>query len=523
MKFSNTYIQLDSAFYQKVMPSKVANPKLLFWNTKLADQLGVSQALEQDRLLLAQLFSGNQLPEGAEPIALAYSGHQFGHFNPQLGDGRAHLLGEVIDSNGTRQDIQLKGSGPTRFSRQGDGRCALGPAIREYLMSEAMYALGVPTSRCLAVVATGEIVYREHPHPGAVVTRVATSHIRVGTFQYFAARGDLTALKSLTDHAISRHFPEIISDITPNIVSNIIPDIIPDITPDITPDIIPDIISDIKSNDQRKVLAFIEAVINKQIDLIVHWMRVGFIHGVMNTDNTAISGQTIDFGPCAMMGTYHPDTVFSSIDKQGRYAFGNQPHIAQWNMARLAECLLPLIDDDEEIAVEKVEPLIMAFTARFERAHLTMLSKKLGLAQFQETDAQLINDLLTLLADKALDYTQTFERLTRSLGDETLAARIKTELGPWYSNWQTRLNTANGEISSALALMQKNNPVVIPRNHHMEAVLKACEASEASDNTKMAEEFLEVLRSPYNITPETERFQDSPEDGDSHYHTFCGT
>jgi uncharacterized protein YdiU (UPF0061 family) len=300
MKFSNTYAQLGDAFFKRVLPAPVADPLLLLWNDELAKSLNLDQSLRDDPGLKAQIFSGNQLPEGADSMALAYSGHQFGQLNPELGDGRAHLLGEVLDNTNQRVDIQLKGSGPTPFSRRGDGRCALGPALREYIMSEAMYFLGVPTSRCLAVVATGESVYRERSKPGAVVTRVAASHIRVGTFQYFAIRKDIESLTALLDYTIKRHFPEI----------------------------------DLAADD--RTLQFLEAVMKKQITLIVEWMRVGFIHGVMNTDNTAISGETIDFGPCAMMGAYNPGAVYSSIDTQGRYAFGNQPNIAIWNITRLA-------------------------------------------------------------------------------------------------------------------------------------------------------------------------------------------
>ncbi len=484
MKFSNTYHQLDSKFFQHEQPTPVADPQLLLWNNKLAESLQISQELAADSDLLAQYFSGNQLPVGAEPIALAYSGHQFGQFNGQLGDGRAHLLGEILDNNNSRYDIQLKGSGPTSFSRRGDGRCALAPALREYIMSEAMYALGVPTSRCLAVVASGEVVYRETPKPGAIVTRVAASHIRVGTFQYFAAQGDIESLATLTDYAIKRHF------------------------------------ADIDLNADDKVVLFLEAVLAKQIELIVAWMRVGFIHGVMNTDNNSISGETIDFGPCAMMGAYHPDTVYSSIDRQGRYAFANQPPIAQWNMARLAECLLLLMPEEQEQALAKVEPIIAKFTDDFALAYDLMMANKLGFAKSSPAIKKLITDLLDLLQDQQLDYTETFAHLGQSLTDATLATQFKVSLANWYSRWLSELDNEQINILAAQRLMQNNNPLVIPRNHHVEALLMAAE----QDNDMQAiADFIAVLRAPYQQLPQTHKYQDLPLDGDRNYQTFCGT
>ncbi|MBL4827727.1 MAG: YdiU family protein [Spongiibacteraceae bacterium] len=484
MPFSNSYSHLGNAFYKRVLPTPVSTPALLLWNHSLAKSLQLSDTLQNDRLLKAQYFSGNQLPDGADSMALAYSGHQFGHLNPQLGDGRAHLLGEVIDKNNKRLDIQLKGSGPTPFSRQGDGRCALGPAIREYMMSEALYYLSVPTSRCLAVVTTGEPVYRETAKPGAIVTRVASSHIRVGTFQYFAIRKDLTSLNLLLDYTIDRHYPEL------------------------------------NQSTENKAIALLKNVIEKQIILIVQWMRIGFIHGVMNTDNTAISGETIDFGPCAMMGAYHPGTVYSSIDKQGRYAFGNQANIALWNMTRLAECLLPLINNDEKTAISLVEPHLKQFTEQFESAYFDMLANKLGLSDIEANDAVVIKQLLTLMQDNKLDYTQTFTLLTQSLSDETIAESMKTELGSWYQSWREIVEKPNNNINISKTLMKKNNPVVIPRNHHVEAVLTACEENE---NSQAADDFLEVLRSPYTPLPNTKNYQDLPLDGDKGYRTFCGT
>ena len=488
MKFSNTYSQLDGAFYQRISPARVSRPQLLLWNDNLAGMLQLTDEFCRDKSLLAEYFSGNRLPDGADPIALAYAGHQFGSFNPQLGDGRAHLLGEILGAGGQRYDIQLKGSGQTRFSRQGDGKCAIGPAVREYIMSEAMFALGVPTSRCLAVVGSGDLVFREAAKPGAIVTRVAASHIRVGTFEYFAARGDMESLKALADFTLDRHFPEIARN------------------------------GDLDNKD--KILHLLQAVIGKQIQLIVSWLRVGFIHGVMNTDNTAVSGETIDFGPCAMMGIYHPGTVFSSIDSQGRYAFGNQPGIAQWNMARLAEALLPLIDTVPEKAVEQAEPLIRQFARDFDQAYREMLANKLGIASPCGQANELAKTLLGQMQDKQLDYTQTFTRLALSLEDATEAEKLSQELGPWYHDWRVLLTDTGIAASSARTLMDKTNPQVIPRNHHVEAIIKEYEESGASQRI---DDFLTVLRSPYRRLAQTPDFQDLPADGDRHYRTFCGT
>ena len=487
LNFSNSYAQLGNAFYQQVLPTPVAKPELLLWNNALAEQLLITAPLSTDRDLQAQVFSGNQLPEGAEAIALAYSGHQFGQLSPQLGDGRAHLLGEVVDSNGQRRDIQLKGSGPTAFSRGGDGRCALGPALREYIMSEAMYFLGVPTSRCLAVVSSGEQVFREGPKPGAVVTRVAASHIRVGTFVYFASRGDKESLKTLLDYTVNRHFAEIEST---------------------------------AENTADKALQFLQAVVARQITLVVEWMRVGFIHGVMNTDNTAISGETIDFGPCAMMNTYHPDTVFSSIDRQGRYAFGNQPPIVLWNMARLAESLLPLMADDPKDAVPLAEQVLNQYGRQFEQAYFAMLANKLGLPALAQNNSDLLLAFLQTLQDQQLDYTQTFVQLGQSINDESVAASLTSKLGDTYANWRSQLGSAPQDLLAAKTLLQKTNPLVIPRNHHVEQVLANCEET---GSPAAAEAFLKVLRSPYEQTPTTADYQDVPADNDEGYRTFCGT
>jgi len=484
MKFSNTYTQLGEAFFQRTHPTPVANPKLLLWNSRLAEQLMLPPKLTNDPHALAQIFSGNHLLPGSEPIAAAYAGHQFGHFVPQLGDGRAHLLGEVLDRNGHRKDIQLKGSGRTAFSRDGDGRCAIGPAVREFIMSEAMYALGVPTSRCLAVVTTGETVYRATPLPGAVVTRVAASHIRVGTFEFFAAREDYQALEALYRYTLERHYPELLHQ------------------------------------EENQTITFFEKVIDRQIQLVVEWMRVGFIHGVMNTDNTALSGETIDYGPCAMLGTYAPQTVYSSIDRMGRYAFGNQPKILHWNMTRFAECLLPLIATNTDKAAAQLAPVLASVPVRYEHKYTQMMARKLGLFSCQKEDKDLIVAVLAGLQDNHLDYTITFDLLTKALTSNATAFHLEHELGECFTRWQERLSAQNAEVLEVQQLMRRHNPLVIPRNHHIEEAIQECEQD---GTTTLAERFMQVLRSPYMELTHTAEFQDPPQDGDKGYQTFCGT
>ena len=484
MNFSNSYASLDEIFYERTRPTPVQEPQLFLWNSGLAEQLMIPNELEHNSVALAQAFSGNSTIPGSEPVATVYAGHQFGNFVYQLGDGRAHLLGEVLDQFGQRWDIQLKGSGRTSYSRGGDGRCALGPAVREFIMSEAMKALGVPTTRCLAVVTTGETVFRDAPLPGAVVTRVASSHLRIGTFQYFAARGDHQALKILCNYTINRHYPEL------------------------------------QKEGQNPYVSLINKIIEKQIQLVVEWMRVGFIHGVMNTDNTSLSGETIDYGPCAMMGTYDPQTVYSSIDTMGRYAFGNQPEILHWNLARFAECLLPLIDADKNKAVDRVGPLIAAFPDRFEKEYMKMMGKKLGLAPFKQADRKLIVSVLNRLKDKRLDHTITFDLLTKSLISEAAASQMNKELGECFDLWQKRLSQQKADTQKVQKLMRQHNPVVIPRNHHVEEVIQACVQT---GKGTAAEKFLQVLRSPYEEKVQTSGYQDPPSDGDKDYKTFCGT
>jgi len=485
MLLTNSYLDLGEEFYSKATPKAVTAPSLFLWNAELADELGIPEDLQNDKALLAEYFSGNTLFPDSTPIALAYAGHQFGHFSPSLGDGRAHLLGELtLPKSGKCVDIQLKGSGPTVFSRRGDGRCALGPAVREYIMAEAMHALGIPTTRALAVVSSGEQVVRDGVRPGAIVTRIADSHIRVGTFEYFAARGNLQAVKQLCHFAIDRHYPELNSQ-----------------------------------RDENRFSGFLQAVMQKQINLICHWMRVGFIHGVMNTDNTAISGETIDYGPCAMMNAYNPKTVFSSIDTSGRYAFGQQAPIARWNMTRFAECLLPLINPDTDKAKAVAQELLDEFSETFHQQYYAMMGRKIGLSTITEADEKLIDDLLTLLHDQALDYTQSFNFLTNSRQSSS-NAEDTIAFGEWWNRWQTRLKEQGQTDSEVYSTMRSENPTVIPRNHHMETVLEQCLWDKSITG---AETFLDVLKVPYQETQQTRHFQDAPADGDRHYQTFCGT
>src|SRR5689334_3865681 len=402
----NTYSALPSRFYARIAPVPVRDPRWVVFNSRLAEELGLDPAVVEREA--ARWFSGNQTPDDADPIALAYAGHQFGSFVPQLGDGRAILLGERVGRDGVRRDIQLKGSGRTPFSRNGDGRAALGPMLREYLISEAMHALGIPTTRSLAVVTTGEQVVREDLVPGAVLTRVAASHIRVGTFEYFAARNDREAISLLLDYVITRHYPQ-------------------------------------ARNSDIPALAVLEAVSQRQAALIADWMSVGFIHGVMNTDNMAISGETIDYGPCAFMDHYDPKTVFSSIDHGGRYAYGNQPAIAQWNIARLAETLLPLIDSNEGKAIELATAVVKDFMARFDAQLLARMRRKVGLASEQEGDVELISALLATMRSAGADFTLTFRRLARcadELADDASLLELfapSSGIADWLRRWRERL------------------------------------------------------------------------------------
>ena len=483
----NSYARLPDRFYARLAPTPVTAPKLVKINRPLALQLGL------DPEFLAspegvEILAGNRLAEGSEPIALAYAGHQFGNFVPQLGDGRAVLLGEVVDRNGRRRDIQLKGSGPTPFSRRGDGRAALGPVLREYLISEAMAALGVPTTRALAAVTTGEEVFRETPLPGAVLTRVASSHVRVGTFQFFAARHDTEALRALADHVIARHYPEAAD--TPN-----------------------------------RYRALLEGVIARQASLVAKWLGIGFIHGVMNTDNMSIAGETIDYGPCAFMDAYHPATVFSSIDENGRYAYGNQPAIAQWNLARLAETLLPLLAEDEAGAIAEANAALGTFAPLLNAAYLAGFRRKLGLFAENPGDLALIQDLLERMAANSADFTLTFRLLSDAAADPA-ADDVRAQFAEpgffdeWAVRWRTRLADEGGSPEERRAIMRASNPALIPRNHLVEDLIAA--AITRSDFEPF-ERMLTVLSRPYDDQPGAERYAAPPTPDEVVLHTFCGT
>ncbi|MEZ5473326.1 MAG: YdiU family protein [Marinicella sp.] len=471
------YADLGRQFAIPTLPEKIGHPKVLLWNQPLAEQLGLDLTETEQ----AQYFSGQKLFSGSKPVAMAYAGHQFGHFNPQLGDGRAHLLGEFNNLRRQIQEIHLKGSGRTPFSRNGDGRCAIKPAVREYIMSEAMYALGVPTTRTLAVVTTDETLFRQQPTTGAIITRVATSHLRIGTFEYFAARGLYVELEQLVDLAIDRHYPQI------------------------------------NKNEPNKYIKLLSHVIDKQIELIVNWMRVGFIHGVMNTDNILLSGETIDYGPCAMLEVYNPATVFSSIDESGRYAFANQPNIAQWNMVRLAECFIPLIDDNQNHAINQVMPLLEGFVPTFKTAYYLMLAHKLGFNEANPAIKKLSQELLVLMQQNQLDYTQTFDYLTSSLQSKQSP---HPTFNDWYEKWQMLLTENNASSHETSMLMRQNNPLLIPRNHHIEAVLAHIETHQSAERVW---EFLKPLESPYTLTETTEKYQKPNPEFNESYQTFCGT
>jgi serine/tyrosine/threonine adenylyltransferase len=486
--FEHTYAALPANFFARVAPTPVAAPRLIKLNRELAVQLG----LDPDQLSTpegAEILSGKRLPEGAEPIAMAYAGHQFGHFVPQLGDGRAILLGEVIDKDGIRRDIQLKGSGPTPFSRRGDGRAALGPVLREYIVSEAMAKLGIPTTRSLAAVISGESVMRETVLPGAVLTRVAASHIRVGTFQFFAARGDIDAVRRLADHAIGRHYPEL-------------------------------------ATADRPYHALLDAVIARQADLVARWLLVGFIHGVMNTDNTSISGETIDYGPCAFMDEYNPATVFSSIDEMGRYAYGNQPRIALWNLTRLAECLLPLFCDDQDKAIEQAQFALGEFAEKFTTAYQAGLRAKIGLFTKADGDEALVQDLLDVMTKNQADFTNTFRRLgdaALGAGNDELVRGLfidPTVFDEWAVRWRQRTASEQQTPAERRAAMHRVNPAFIPRNHRVEAVIQA---AMNNDDYAPFEELLTVLSKPFEDQPAFATYAEPPEPDQRVTQTFCGT
>lgn len=479
-KFDNSYMRLPESFYTKEEPAPVEKPSVVVINHQLAKELGLSlEGLSHEEL--ANLFSGNTLPDSSTPIAQAYAGHQFGHFT-MLGDGRAHLLGEHITPERKRIDIQFKGSGRTAYSRRGDGRAALGPMLREYIISEAMYALKVPTTRSLAVVTTGESVYRETELQGSILTRTAASHLRVGTFEYVASQRDVNGIRQLADYTIKRHYVDLITSNTP-------------------------------------YSSFLEAVMVEQISLIVHWLRIGFIHGVMNTDNMTISGETIDYGPCAFMDIYDPQTVFSSIDQMGRYAYANQPSIAQWNLVRFAETLLPLLHKDLKQAATIAEKIIYSFSERFQKEWLSMMRSKLGLFGERQEDEALISDFLKWMQRNELDYTNSFRDIISRDIPEGKAYETK-EFLDWWQRWKTRLERNQKLLKSSFCLMRANNPAIIPRNHKVEEALNAAE--EHSDFS-VINDLLAALKDPYADINENSEYRFPPNPNQRVYQTFCGT
>lgn len=489
LPFDNSYARLPERFYARLAPTPVAAPRLVKLNRALAVQLGLDPEVLASPDGVAML-AGNKVAPGSEPIALAYAGHQFGNFVPQLGDGRAVLLGEVVDRDGVRRDIQLKGSGPTPFSRSGDGRAAVGPVLREYIVSEAMMALGIPTTRSLAAVTTGEPIWRDGEIPGAVLTRVASSHIRVGTFQFFAARGDTEALRLLADHVIARHYPEARESAEP-------------------------------------YRTLFEAVIGRQAALVAKWLLVGFIHGVMNTDNCSIAGETIDYGPCAFMDAYNPETVFSSIDQQGRYAYAHQPSIAHWNLARFGETLLPLLDEDSDKALAIANEVLGTYRDRYVAALVGGLRRKLGLFTEEEGDSALAQDLLNAMTDGQADFTLTFRRLGDAAADPARDAGVRDlfknkpeSFDAWVVRWRERLAREPQDGAGRRAAMHVVNPLYIPRNHRVELALAA--AAEREDYAPF-EELLAVLSKPYEERPGFEAYAEPAPPDQGTYRTFCGT
>jgi uncharacterized protein YdiU (UPF0061 family) len=481
-RLDNSYQRLPEALFARTLPTPVRSPVVVIVNAPLATELGLDATLLVDDG--AAVFAGNELPPGADPIAQAYAGHQFGHFT-NLGDGRAILLGEQIKPDGRRFDLQLKGAGRTRYSRGGDGRAALGPMLREYVIGEAMHALGIPTTRSLAVARTGEVVMRTAPLPGAVLTRVASSHIRVGTFQYAAATGDWQVLASLLDHAIARHDPALL---------------------------------DIDA-DQRAV-AFFEAVVERQAALVARWLLVGFVHGVMNTDNMAVSGETIDYGPCAFLDTFDPATVFSSIDEQGRYSYGNQPSIAQWNLARLAESLLSLVPGEGDAVIDTMRNVLDTFPQRFEMHYAAGGRAKLGLETQEDGDRELFADLLDRMHKARADFTRTFASLA-DLATMPAEAPLPADapFGEWYALWRARLAGEPGSSADRATRLRRANPVVIPRNHMVEEALTAAEGGDVGP----FERLVEAVCSPFSTAPGNHRYLGGPPPGCGPYRTFCGT
>jgi len=477
--FDNSFAAQMDGFFLPATAAEFPNPRLLLLNEPLAEELGLNVgALQTDGHML---LSGQTVPAGAAPLAQFYAGHQFGGFSPQLGDGRALLLGELVTRGGQRVDLQLKGSGPTEFSRGGDGKASVGPMLREYVIGEAMHALGVPTTRALSVVATGEPVFREQPLPGAVLARVAASHIRVGTFEYFASRQDVAATRRLADYTIERHYPQLAD--TPN-----------------------------------PYLGLLNAVANAQADLIAHWMSIGFIHGVMNTDNVALSGETIDYGPCAFMDRYDPRTVYSSIDHRGRYAYGNQPGIGQWNLARFAETLLPLLDDDDDTSMAHARDALQAFALRYQASWTARMRTKLGLADPEDDDEALAEDLMKLLESERADFTSTLRGLSSVARGED--SPLTDAFDDWSARWLARLAREAGGANAAAGRMDAVNPVYIPRNHLVEEALDAAVEGDLAPVQRL----LQAVTHPFDPQPGFERYAEpAPEAFDDSYKTFCGT
>ena len=477
--FDNTYSKLPSSFISNTSPDIIKSPELIILNNNLAKELNLDFSLV-DKKNLSKLFSGNLLPEGSEAISQAYAGHQFGHFT-MLGDGRAILIGEHISKNNERFDIQFKGSGKTPFSRNGDGKAVLGPMLREYIISEAMHALKIPTTRSLAVVKTNEDIVRENVLQGAILTRVSSSHIRVGTFQYITARQNNNELKVLFDYTIDRHYPNI-------------------------------------KNSKNKAIEFLKVLIEKQINLVVNWMRVGFIHGVMNTDNMTLSGETIDYGPCAFMDIYDPQTVFSSIDQMGRYAYFNQPSITKWNLARFAECLIPLIDENKDKAINIATEIINTFEKNYEEKWLNMMRDKIGLFGKEEKDQVLILDLLTWMHKNKVDYTNTFCFLMNEKVENDKIFNDES-FQIWQKRWKDRLMLNNNTPEKYLRLMRSVNPLVIPRNYKVEEALEAAN----NNNPTLVKKLIKILESPYENHKEITNYQSCGPLGEKKYQTFCGT
>jgi serine/tyrosine/threonine adenylyltransferase len=478
--FDNSYACLPEVFFTIQNPTPVRTPKIVILNEPIAEYLGLNvHGLKSDDGLA--VLAGNKIPEGALPLAQAYAGHQFGHFT-MLGDGRAVLLGEQITPQGERFDIQLKGSGRTPYSRGGDGRAALGPMLREYIISEAMHFLGIPTTRSLAVVTTGEPVFRENTLPGAILTRVAASHVRVGTFQYVSRWGTTEELKALADYTLERHYPEV-------------------------------------QANGNCYLSLLKEVVKRQAALIAKWQLVGFIHGVMNTDNMTISGETIDYGPCAFMDAYDPATVFSSIDTGGRYAYKNQPPIAGWNLARFAETLLPLLHNNQDQAVDLAQDAISAFAEMYKNSWLSGMRAKLGIFNEEPQDESFIEDLLNIMKKYGVDYTNTFRALTFDKSEDTVLSG-KTEFAQWHGQWQARLGRQEQSKASAQQLMQNSNPAVIPRNHRVE---EALEAAVKKGDYSVMDRLLKVLSKPYAHSPEQAEYCTLPTASNRPYRTFCGT